>query len=413
MGKASKWFRGLLLGRKKTDSSSPTASASRPPKDKRIWRFGKSYRLNDNLHANTAQPSIPNNHTHAHAHELRLPTSASARCAAGNREQWAAVKIQSVFRGCLARRALRALKGLVKLQALVRGHIERKRNAERLQKMHVLLRAQARARAGRLNSYLAAKSSNVHLHSPATPDKFENSIRSKSMKYDQSCLLKINGNQEKYWNTTDSWVDEKSWNRQRSSEDERNVKTLEMDSGRPHWTPKRRARNLFQFTNNSLDSYSQSFSSTKDSTTYQSGPIIHCYDEVQDEEEESPFCTAHNSPQYLSGYSGGSRRSTPFTPTRSDGSRSNLSAYSECPSYMACTESSKAKMRSLSAPKQRPPQYERCGSTSRYSMNGNGESRLNAQSHHRAYGLQASFNSKAYPGSGRLDKLGMPMGYRY
>ncbi|KAK8523201.1 hypothetical protein V6N13_113155 [Hibiscus sabdariffa] len=62
-------------------------------------------------------------------------------------EKWAAVKIQTVFRGFLARKALRALKGLVKIQALVRGYLVRKQASATLQGMQALIRAQATIRS--------------------------------------------------------------------------------------------------------------------------------------------------------------------------------------------------------------------------------------------------------------------------
>lgn len=74
---------------------------------------------------------------------------------------------------CLkARRALRALKGLVRLQALVRGHIERKKWAKRFQRFQAILRAQARARAGR-----AQMSELSHSHSSSQSSQFHQPVR--------------------------------------------------------------------------------------------------------------------------------------------------------------------------------------------------------------------------------------------
>lgn len=122
MGKASKWFRGLL-GLKKTEYAT---SPAKPPKEKRRWSFVKSsYTEKDNTTAATCPP-LRNNNNHAMAVAaataavaeaavaaaeaaavvVRL-TSNSGRCADGGptriRQHWAAVKIQAAFRGCLVR----------------------------------------------------------------------------------------------------------------------------------------------------------------------------------------------------------------------------------------------------------------------------------------------------------------------
>ncbi|PSS04140.1 Protein IQ-DOMAIN like [Actinidia chinensis var. chinensis] len=461
MGKASRWFRGLL-GLKK-DNAPSQSSAAKPPK--RRWSFVKSLKERDRH--GTALPGYadvdgdPSKHAiavaaataavaeAAAAAVVRLTSSGRSNAGAvtsaahvssaicGIREEyWAAVMIQSHFRGYLARRALRALKGLVKLQALVRGHIVRKQTADMLRRMQALLRAQARARVGRSqiseSPHSSSKSSHFQHPGPATPEKFEHAIRSKSTKHDQSPMLKRNSSksigrviidQDKAhncWNWLDHRTDEGLWDQRGSSlrtgqaDDEKSDKILEVDIGKPHLVTKH--KKPLRSSHHALpsDQYSLSFSTSKDSTTHQTVPSpssceVHSLNPLklsQDVEECSSFCTADNSPQFYSASSrGGSSKRGPFTPTKSDGSKSFLSAYSDHPNYMACTKSSKAKIRSLSAPKQRP-QFERSVSAKRYLVHGYAESRSSTQ---RVYSMHMNFANKVYRGSGCLDQLGMPM----
>ncbi|EEF32675.1 conserved hypothetical protein [Ricinus communis] len=83
----------------------------------------------------------------AAAEVVRL-TSTACYCGK-SREEVAAIKIQTAFRGYLARRALRALRGLVRLKTLIQGQSVKRQAANTLRAMQTLARVQSQIRARR------------------------------------------------------------------------------------------------------------------------------------------------------------------------------------------------------------------------------------------------------------------------
>eukprot|EP00250_Pteridium_aquilinum_P007398 c17125_g1_i1 orf=366-1883(+) len=188
MGKKGTWFSGV----KNPFRSSPKDSAkvkqnatvenaskdseeqvkkekSKRKKEKHRWSFGKSMATDSVMDKTEAvQSSIAaeknlhddeqNGHV-ATATAVAASSTAETRLTSGSWpssiidssvEERAAIKIQTAFRGYLARRALRALRGLVRLQALIRGHTVRKQATLTLRCMQALVRVQARVRARRV-----------------------------------------------------------------------------------------------------------------------------------------------------------------------------------------------------------------------------------------------------------------------
>ncbi|KAH7442297.1 hypothetical protein KP509_03G080800 [Ceratopteris richardii] len=122
MGAASRWLKALI-GLKKNKISYPendSIKSTNLNKSKRwlVWKGPtKTKREQHEKFPGMACDSMRYLHSEVLDH--------SCRHLEGLKMQWAAIRIQSVFRGFLARRALKALKAIVRIQAIIRGHIVR------------------------------------------------------------------------------------------------------------------------------------------------------------------------------------------------------------------------------------------------------------------------------------------------
>ncbi|MCD7449335.1 IQ calmodulin-binding motif protein, expressed [Datura stramonium] len=363
MGKATRWFKGLL-GMKKDKENVDNMSNSSEKRDKKRWSFGKSSKDSTDTGENPvnfsgSMPAVDTNWLRSyisenekeqskHAIAVAAATAAAADAAVaaaqaavavvrltsqgrgamftGGREKWAAAKIQTVFRGYLARKALRALKGLVKLQALVRGYLVRKRAAATLHSMQALIRAQAAVRTQRarrsmtndprLQPEMRARRSIERF------DEYRSEFHSKRL--------------SSSYETSYDGFDE-------------SPKIVEIDTYRT----KSRSRRM----NNACMSESgdEQHSSPIPCPLPARLSIPDCR-HLQDvswsflADEQCKFASAQSTPRFA----GSGRSNAPPTPAKSVCGDGYFRPYANFPNYMSNTQSFRAKLRSHSAPKQRP-----------------------------------------------------------
>ncbi|KAJ1282207.1 hypothetical protein BS78_03G033600 [Paspalum vaginatum] len=390
MGKAARWFRSLLGGgggRKEQQQRRRDATAP-PPEDRKRWSFARSSRdsaagegsvRGGNAAITRAAEAAwlksvygADRDQSRHAIAVAAATAAAADAAVAAAQAavevvrltsqgpvfgggavldprgraGAAVKIQTAFRGFLAKKALRALKALVKLQALVRGYLVRRQTAATLQSMQALVRAQAAVRAARCRAVPSLPP--LHHHPPVRP-RF-----SLQERYVADDTRSDHGSAAAYSSRRLSASVESSY--------DRSPKIVEMDTARPRSSS--RASSLrTDAASLTGDDWCAALSVPASSPllppschlpariavrTSRHFPDDHDWCPPEKPRPATAQCTPRCAPQYWA----------PPTPAKSvcgAGPPTCYPASPSCPGYMSSTQSSEAKQsRSQSAPKQRP-----------------------------------------------------------
>ncbi|XP_050384677.1 protein IQ-DOMAIN 8-like [Argentina anserina] len=151
MGTPGKWLKSLINPKRPISTDQ-----ERSKKKWKLWRsssdgFGSSSK--GGVKKGYVESSEAMESANVVDHELAAAMATLLRAQPKDfkiiKREWAAIRIQTVFRGFLARQALRALKALVRLQAIFRGRRVRKQAAVTLRCMQALVRVQARVRAQR------------------------------------------------------------------------------------------------------------------------------------------------------------------------------------------------------------------------------------------------------------------------
>ncbi|KAL3832861.1 hypothetical protein ACJIZ3_007597 [Penstemon smallii] len=245
----------------------------------------------------------------------------------------AAIKVQAVFRGYLARKALGALKGVVKLQALIRGWAVRKQAINTLKCLQSIVNIQSQV-----------CSNNLHSQEYTTWDPREKDIKvdlNSQKRWNDSTLTKEESKSihlsKKEASIKRERIREYYLNHRRSAETERDKVYGRRRYWLEQWVDAQLAKQdyLTNFDTNSLANARNK-------------------DEVGGRELNLRHPQKQNSPTNVP------ERLFHHRKQRSIGNDNSFPGSPAIPTYMAFTESAKAKARSTSSPRLRPISFDAC-----------------------------------------------------
>lgn len=276
--------------------------------------------------------------------EIKLDVAQSTHQCEQEVHQHAAIRIQSTFRGYLARKALRALKGIVKLQALIRGRNVRRQAIATLKRLQSIVNIQSQVCAKRYQ-----KAGSWHYDE----NKQLQTLRDKIIKMDSSCQRRWDDStltkqesdaiflSKKEAAIKRERIKEYGFSHRKSADSEQNKANGRWRYWLEQWvdTQVTRSKEL-----EDLDSiWTTSIANPREEYIGKGLRLKNLQTKYQIDRLDSPVLF--------------SRRSL-HRKQNSVGDEKSFASSPVVPTYMAATESAKAKARSMSSPKIRPGTFD-------------------------------------------------------